>query len=89
MTLPIDATARRNRLRESGVSRNVKRFRAGLVFKAHRRLYHSTLGSRVIKRKKKKSGAGFRKSGRLRAPLLCHQVQDAKLAVFSCHVQPL
>jgi len=34
-------------------SRNVKRFRGGLVFKAHRLLYHSTLGLRVIKKKKK------------------------------------
>ena len=34
------------------LSRNVKRFRGGLVFKAHRLLYHSTLGSRVIKTKK-------------------------------------
>ena len=33
---------------------NVKRFRGGLVFKAHRWLYHSTLGSRVKKKKKKK-----------------------------------
>ena len=32
--------------------RNVKRFRGGLVFKAHRLLYHSTLDSRVIKKKK-------------------------------------
>ena len=32
--------------------RNVQRFRGGLVFKAHRLVYHSTLGSRVIKRKK-------------------------------------
>ena len=32
--------------------RNVKRFRGGLVFKAHRLLYHSTLGLRVIKKKK-------------------------------------
>ena len=31
--------------------RNVKRFRGGLVFKAHRLLYHPTLGSRVIKKK--------------------------------------
>jgi len=30
----------------------VKRFRGGLVFKAHRLLYHSTLGLRVIKKKK-------------------------------------
>ena len=28
--------------------RNVKRFRGGLVFKAHRLVYHSTLGLRVI-----------------------------------------
>jgi len=35
-------------------SRNVKRFPGGLVFKAHRLLYHSTLGLRVIKEKKKK-----------------------------------
>ena len=34
-------------------TRNVKRFRGGLVFKAHRLLYHSTLGSRVKKRKAK------------------------------------
>ena len=31
--------------------RNVQRFRGGLVFKAHRLLYHSTLGLRVIKKK--------------------------------------
>ena len=28
----------------------MERFRGGLVFKAHRLLYHSTLGARVIKR---------------------------------------
>ena len=28
-------------------------FAGGLVFKAHRLVYHSTLGSRVIKKKKK------------------------------------
>ena len=33
---------------------NVKRFRGGLVFKAHRLVYHSTLGWRVIKKKEKK-----------------------------------
>jgi len=31
----------------------MQRFRGGLVFKAHRLLYHSTLGLRVIKKKKK------------------------------------
>jgi len=35
----------------------VKRFRGGLVFKAHRVVYHSTLGWRVIKKKKKKYGS--------------------------------
>ena len=30
-----------------------QRFRGGLVFKAHRLLYHSTLGLRVIKKEKK------------------------------------
>jgi len=32
-------------------TRNFQRFRGGLVFKAHRHLYHSTLGLRVIKKK--------------------------------------
>ena len=31
---------------------NVQRFRGGLVFKAHRLLYLSTLGLRVIKKKR-------------------------------------
>ena len=35
-----------------GFSRNVKRFRGGLVHKAHRLLCHSTLGLRVVKKKK-------------------------------------
>ena len=34
-------------------NRNVQRFRGGLVFKAHRLLYHSTLGLRVIKKKRR------------------------------------
>ena len=33
-------------------SRNVKRFRGGLVFKAHRLLHHSTRGLSVVKKKK-------------------------------------
>ena len=36
-----------------GLGRNLKRFRGGLVFKAHKLLYHSTLGSRVVKKKKR------------------------------------
>ena len=34
---------------------NMKRFRGGLVFKAHRLVYHSTLGRRVIKKKQKEA----------------------------------
>jgi len=44
----------------------VKRFRGGLVFKAHRPLYHSTLGSRVIQKK--------RRSRVLGSPLKLHEV---------------
>ena len=42
--------------------RNVKRFRGGLVFKANRLLHHSTVGSRVIKKKKKKFGSAVQGS---------------------------
>ena len=38
-------------------SRNVKRFRGGLVVKAHRLVYHATLGVRVIKKKKRDPAA--------------------------------
>jgi len=34
------------------LGRNAERFRGGLVFKAHRYLYHSTPGFRVIEKKK-------------------------------------
>jgi len=37
---------------EKIVVRTPTYFRGGLVFKAHRWLYHSTLGSRVIKKKR-------------------------------------
>jgi len=43
-----------SREREQLLGRNVQRFRGGLVFKAHRLLYHSTLGLRVITKKKKR-----------------------------------
>jgi len=39
-------------VRDCGWSYHVKRFRGGLVFKAQRLMYHSTLGLRVIKKKK-------------------------------------
>ena len=44
--------------------RNVKRFRGGLVCKAYRLLYHSTLGLRVIK----KRAVGW--------PVGCHALHD-------------
>ena len=34
---------------------NLQRFRGGLVFKAHGPLYHSTVGLRIIIKKKKKT----------------------------------
>ena len=40
-------------IRAMPFDRQVKRFRGGLVFKAHRLAYHSTLGWRVIKKKKR------------------------------------
>ena len=39
-------------IREQVLSRKVERFRGGLACKAHRLLYHSPLGTRVIKKKK-------------------------------------
>jgi hypothetical protein len=40
---------------KSRTSASQKRFRGGLIFKAHRLLYHSTLGVSVIKKKREKS----------------------------------
>ena len=45
-------------IQEQLLSRNVERCRGGLVFKAHRLVYHSTLGLRVIKKKKKSAPEG-------------------------------
>jgi hypothetical protein len=36
--------------------RNLKRFRGGLVFKAHRLVYYSTPGRRIVKKKKSSEG---------------------------------
>ena len=44
------------RFQEQLLGRTVKWFRGGLVFKAHQLLYHSTPGSRAIKKKKKVAG---------------------------------
>jgi len=48
-SLPRGVTAATEQL----LHRNVQRFRGGLVFKAHRLLYHSTLGLRVIKKRRR------------------------------------
>ena len=40
---------------EQALYMNVQRFRGGLVFKAHELLYHSTLGSRVLKKRKRRT----------------------------------
>jgi len=42
-------------IQEQPYRTNVKRFRGGLVFKVNRLLYDSTLGSRVIKKKKERA----------------------------------
>ena len=49
--LPI-RLPKRFSIEEQLLYRDVQRFRGGLVFKAHRRLNHSTLGLRVIKKKR-------------------------------------
>ena len=51
LTLPPSESAQLS-ISEQLLRRNVKRFRGGLVCKAHRLVYPSTLGWRVIKKKK-------------------------------------
>ena len=45
-------TRKRTEFEGQLLRRNVQRFRGGLVSKAHRFLYHSTLGSRIIKKRR-------------------------------------
>ena len=47
------------RCKEQVLHRNAKRFRGGPMFKAHRWSYHSTLGLRVIKKKKVRPGLSW------------------------------
>jgi len=54
--------------------RNVQRFRGGLVFKAHRFLYHSTLGLRVMKKKIKRV-----------APADSPNLANARRRAATCH----
>jgi len=66
---------------EIGRLGNVKRFRGGLVFKAHRLAYHSTLGWRVIK-KKKSNSSGWRQDKRLLEGAMMHSVLMRNLDAF-------
>ena len=50
------------------LGRNVKRFRGGLVCEAHRLLYHSTLGLRVIKKRREGVRCGQRRGTRRARP---------------------
>jgi len=50
----MDAVMSQFSIQEQLLRRNVKRFQGGLVLKAHRLVYHSTLGWRVIKKKRRR-----------------------------------
>ena len=74
MQSPSSASIVRTPVNEQLLSRNVERLRGGLVLKAHRLLFHSTLGSSVIKKQTKSldrqdtcrlrvQGSGFRVQG--------------------------
>ena len=67
--------------------KNVKRFRGGLVFKAHRLLYHSTQGLRVIKKKTRTSRRVYPHLFQQGAfPLLCVTKTTARLDHTSTRV---
>ena len=48
---------------EGGTAAAVQRLQGGLVFKAHRLFYHSTLGLRVMKKKRMRHRGGARGRG--------------------------
>ena len=52
-TFQVVFSSLRSRVCREALGRNVKRFRGGLVFEAQRLWHLSTLGSRVLKKKKK------------------------------------
>jgi len=65
----------------------VKQFQGGLVFKAHRRVYHSTLGWRVIK-KKKKTLSFFRCGIRFPALNPLFKVSGLRVQDWGCSAEP-
>ena len=64
--------------------RNVQRFRGGLVFKANRLLHHSTLGLRVIKKKKITTGVFQTFGGWEEEKLLLGSMKADTTQVFHC-----
>jgi len=70
--MKLDAASSESLRTEHLLSRNVKRFRGGLVFKAHRRVYHSTLGLRVSNKEAEEGSAHFikKKKKALRTPAM-------------------
>ena len=54
--------------------RNVKRFRGGLVFKAHRLVHHSTLGLRVMRKMKEEEGWAKKSRVRVARADRCRQL---------------
>ena len=74
---------------EQLVRSNEKQFRGGLVFKARRLLHQSTLGSRAIKKKKKKDsvreGVHRKKAEDGSHDAAHHKVSPKALAVLLPH----
>ena len=64
------------RARDEMLYRNVQWFQSGLVLQAHRLVYHSTLGLRVMTQKKERT-ARFRLSGGRRLP--SHSLKIARV----------
>jgi hypothetical protein len=60
-----------------GFTRKAGRFRGGLVFKAQRLLFHSTPGSRVIKKKEKKVREGLACGFSFRSTSCVHSLEFA------------
>ena len=70
------ATIRCGTIKEQLLQRNEKRLRGGLVFEAHRCLYHSTLGSRVRQKKEEEQGM----------QLLRRRAQIGAICSFATHL---
>ena len=65
-------------------SQNVQQFRGGLAFKAHRLLYHSALGLRVIKKKKNKKTEQLLKNKKKEQQIedFCLKMAQAKTRIW-------